>query len=114
MASSKDPFEAGKRIACVQCIDENVKNGMKLGIGSGSTIVFAVEHLKNRVQQEKLNIVCVPTSFQAHELIIDAGLVLGHLNDNPELDLAIDGADEVDVNLNCIKGEHRSHFIKRL
>ena len=100
-----DPFATGKRIACVQAVDENIKDGMRIGIGSGSTIVFAVEHLKSRVQKENLKLVCVPTSFQARELILQAGLVCGDLNDYPELDVAIDGADEVDSELNCIKGK---------
>ena len=92
-------------MACIQAVDENVRDGMKIGIGSGSTIVFAVTHLKEKVEKEKLKVVCVPTSFQARELILQAGLTLGDLNDNPELDVAIDGADEVDSALQCIKGE---------
>ena len=101
---SSDPFAAGKRAACIQAVDENVRDGMKVGIGSGSTIVFAVQHLKERVAKEGIRVICVPTSFQARELILEAGLPLGDLNTHPELDVAIDGADEVDTGLNCIKG----------
>jgi len=67
-------------------------------------VVFAVKRLAERVQDEKLNIVCIPTSFQAKRLTIESNLVLGDLDRYPELDLAIDGADEVDGNLQCIKG----------
>ena len=101
---SSDPYATGKEIACIQAVDENISNGMKVGIGSGSTIVFAVKRLKERVEKEKLQVVCVPTSFQARELILQAKLPLGDLNEHPVLDVAIDGADEVDSNLNCIKG----------
>lgn len=95
---------AGKKAAATKAIDDYVKHNQKLGIGSGSTIVFAVERLAERVKEEKLNVVCVPTSFQARQLIIEHGLVLGDLETHPQLDVAIDGADEVDKDLNCIKG----------
>jgi ribose 5-phosphate isomerase A len=75
-----------------------------LGIGSGSTVVYAVERIAERVKSEKLNLICIPTSFQARQLIIENGLILSDLDRNSEIDVAIDGADEVDANLNCIKG----------
>lgn len=75
-----------------------------LGIGSGSTVVYAVERLSQRVKDEKLNVFCIPTSFQARQLIVENGLVLSDLDRHPKLDVAIDGADEVDEELNCIKG----------
>jgi len=70
----------------------------------GSTIVHAVDRLKQRCIEEKLDVVCVPTSFQAKQLITENGLVLGTSEQYPELDVAIDGADECDAQLNCIKG----------
>uniref|UniRef100_A0A8C3DZZ2 ribose-5-phosphate isomerase n=1 Tax=Corvus moneduloides TaxID=1196302 RepID=A0A8C3DZZ2_CORMO len=57
-----------------------------------------------RVKEENLAIVCIPTSFQARQLILQNGLTLSDLDRNPELDVAIDGADEVDSDLNLIKG----------
>ncbi|EOA98555.1 Ribose-5-phosphate isomerase [Anas platyrhynchos] len=57
-----------------------------------------------RVKEENLAIVCIPTSFQARQLILQNGLTLSDLDRHPELDVAIDGADEVDSNLNLIKG----------
>uniref|UniRef100_A0A8C0MHY2 ribose-5-phosphate isomerase n=1 Tax=Canis lupus familiaris TaxID=9615 RepID=A0A8C0MHY2_CANLF len=57
-----------------------------------------------RVKQENLNLVCIPTSFQARQLILQYGLTLSDLDRHPEIDLAIDGADEVDADLNLIKG----------
>ncbi|XP_006038553.1 ribose-5-phosphate isomerase [Alligator sinensis] len=85
-------------------VDGHVQNNQVLGIGSGSTIVHAVHRLAERVQQENLNVICVPTSFQARQLILQNGLILSDLDRHPELDVAIDGADEVDSDLNLIKG----------
>eukprot|EP01116_Phalansterium_solitarium_P011395 TRINITY_DN27055_c0_g1_i1.p2 TRINITY_DN27055_c0_g1~~TRINITY_DN27055_c0_g1_i1.p2 ORF type:complete len:244 (+),score=32.12 TRINITY_DN27055_c0_g1_i1:43-774(+) len=96
--------EAAKKTAARVVVDEFVKDNMVLGIGSGSTVIYAVERLKERVKSENLNIICIPTSFQALQLITEGGLQLGDLSRNPTLDLAIDGADEIDPRLNLIKG----------
>lgn len=97
-------LEAAKKLAAFKAIDDYVHDKMVLGIGSGSTIVYAVERLKERVKDEQLDIVCIPTSFQARQLIIQNGLKLGELEINPVLDCAIDGADEVDDKMVLIKG----------
>ncbi|MEQ2204770.1 hypothetical protein XENOCAPTIV_018302 [Xenoophorus captivus] len=60
-------------------------NNQVVGVGSGSTIVYAVDRLAERVRQEKLNIVCVPTSFQARQLILQHGLTLSDLERHPEV-----------------------------
>ncbi|KAJ7988842.1 hypothetical protein DPEC_G00313380 [Dallia pectoralis] len=96
--------EEAKKLAGYAAVDNHVKDNHVVGVGSGSTIVFAVDRLAERVRQEKLNIVCVPTSFQARQLILKHGLVLSDLDRHPELDVAIDGADEVDAALTLIKG----------
>jgi len=77
----------------------------KLGIGSGSTVVYVVERLAERISKENLqNIVCVATSFQSNILLQEKGIETRSLNEVPELDLTIDGADEVDQHLQLIKG----------
>ncbi|XP_041699470.1 ribose-5-phosphate isomerase-like [Coregonus clupeaformis] len=96
--------EEAKKLAIYAAVDNHVQNNQVVGVGSGSTIVYAVDRLAERVRQEKLNIVCVPTSFQARQLILQRGLTLSDLDRNPELDVAIDGADEVDAALTLIKG----------
>ncbi|CAD7012781.1 ribose-5-phosphate isomerase [Ceratitis capitata] len=93
-----------KRIAAHRAVDEWVKTNTTVGIGSGSTVVFAVERLAERVRKEGLKIICVPTSFQARQLIVENDLTLGDLDRNPKLAVAIDGADEVDRNMVLIKG----------
>lgn len=101
---SQDPIEQAKKKAGYAAVDEFIKDGMVIGIGSGSTVVYAVERLVERVKTEKLHVVCLPTSFQSIQLIVDGGLVLGDLSRYPEIDVDIDGADEVDSQLNLIKG----------
>uniref|UniRef100_A0A452IVE8 Ribose-5-phosphate isomerase n=1 Tax=Gopherus agassizii TaxID=38772 RepID=A0A452IVE8_9SAUR len=96
--------EEAKRVAAWAAVDNHAKNNQVLGIGSGSTIVPVVHRLAERVKQENLNIVCIPTSFQARQLILQNGLSLSDLDRHPELDVAIDGADEVDSDLSLIKG----------
>ncbi|BFZ10219.1 hypothetical protein BsWGS_13258 [Bradybaena similaris] len=99
-----DAVEAGKIAAARRAVDENIKKGQVVGIGSGSTIVFAVQRIAERNRKEELNLVCIPTSFQARQLIHEYGLILGNLETSPEIDIAIDGADEVDDDINLIKG----------
>lgn len=80
-----------------------------IGIGSGSTIVFAVERLAHRVSSEHLKVTCIPTSYQAVQLIRQHSLTQSDLSANPVLDIAFDGADEVDANLVLIKGGGGCH-----
>ncbi|XP_068146562.1 ribose-5-phosphate isomerase [Drosophila tropicalis] len=99
--------QAKKRAACAAVEEWIIEGETKIvGIGSGSTIVYAVERIAERVWKdgELSDLICVPTSFQARSLILDHNLNLGDLDRNPILDVAIDGADEVDSRMVCIKG----------
>jgi ribose 5-phosphate isomerase A len=101
-----DPIELGKYYAARRAVDTYINHNTKIiGIGSGSTVIYAVGRLVEKIAEEKFDkIICIPTSFQAVQLIIDNKLTLGTLNQYPELDVAIDGADECDDQLNLIKG----------
>ena len=101
---SDDLIEKGKESAAVKAVDENVKKGMVLGIGSGSTVVYAVKRIAELNNENDLDLKCIPTSFQAYNLIIDNGLNLVSIDRYPVIDLDIDGADEIDKDLNAIKG----------
>jgi ribose 5-phosphate isomerase A len=101
---SDDLIEKGKESAAIKAVDENVKKGMVLGIGSGSTVVYAVKRIAELNNENDLDLKCIPTSFQAYNLIIDNGLNLVSIDMYPIIDLDIDGADEIDKNLNAIKG----------
>lgn len=96
-------LESAKKHAAVQAIQDWVKSPGAIGIGSGSTVVYAVEHLRENIEKYP-NLVCVPTSFQARQLIVQSGLKLGSLETHPLLDCVIDGADEVDDDRTLIKG----------
>jgi ribose 5-phosphate isomerase A len=104
MSTELSPLESAKRAAAYQAVDEHVATNMVVGIGSGSTVVYAVERIVQRVKAEGLVLQCVPSSFQATQLINEGGLHLSDLSRTPVIDVAIDGADEVDASLNCIKG----------
>jgi ribose 5-phosphate isomerase A len=82
---------------------EYVENGMALGLGTGSTVRYFVERLGELVG-EGLDVVGVPTSKRTEDLARQVGVPLTTLEETPALDLAVDGADEVDPDLNLIKG----------
>ena len=93
----------GKRAAAM------VEEGMRLGLGTGSTAAYAIEALGRRVQEEGLAVVGTPTSFAAERLARQHHIPLATLDELDELDLAFDGADEVDPALNLIKGRGGAH-----
>ncbi|KAM3967933.1 ribose-5-phosphate isomerase [Aphomia sociella] len=97
-------LEQAKQVAAYRAVDEFVTNNCVFGVGSGSTVIYAVQRLAERVEIENLKVICIPTSFQAKQLIIKHKLTLGELETNPEIDVTIDGADEVDSNMILIKG----------
>lgn len=91
-----------------------IENGMVCGIGTGSTVAFLIEELGRRVKEEKLEITGVPTSFQSKILCQAYGIKVRDPQDSTELDLAIDGADEVDPELNAIKGGGAAHTREKI
>ncbi|KAJ3292719.1 hypothetical protein HDU79_001113 [Rhizoclosmatium sp. JEL0117] len=112
-----DLVEQAKKKASYAAIDEHINaNTHVIGIGSGSTVVYCVERLAQRFKSEPgLKIrACIPTSFQANQLILEAGLPLAELNAHPVIDVTFDGADEIDASLNCIKGGGGCHLQEKL
>jgi ribose 5-phosphate isomerase A len=92
-----------KKIAAESAVDQ-VKAGMIVGLGTGSTAVFATQALGKRVQ-EGLDITGIPTSSHTEALAKSLGIRLSSLDQHQEIDLTIDGADEVEQGpLNLIKG----------
>ncbi|RZC49768.1 hypothetical protein C5167_018192 [Papaver somniferum] len=93
-----------KKIAAYKAV-EYVESGMVLGLGTGSTAYYAVNRIGELLKQGKLNnITGIPTSKKTEEQAISLGIPLSDLDAHPVLDLAIDGADEVDRYLNLVKG----------
>lgn len=94
---------ASKRNAGYRAAGE-VEDGMVVGLGTGSTVFFAMERLAERIEREGLAIDGVPTSYQAAIRARRYGIPLTSLDEHPELDIAIDGADQVDPALRLVKG----------
>lgn len=93
-----------KKIAAYKAV-EFVESGMVLGLGTGSTAKHAVDRIGELLRQGKLtNIVGIPTSMKTHEQAVSLGIPLSDLDSYPVIDLAIDGADEVDPFMNLVKG----------
>jgi len=92
-----------KRIAGEAAV-EFIEAGMVIGIGSGSTAAYMIQALARRLQAGLKIVGAVPTSEATEQLARILGIPLTDLDTYPELDLAIDGADEVDSHLNLIKG----------
>lgn len=94
---------------------ERVESGMILGLGSGSTAALFIEELGRRWRAEEVReIVGVPTSFQAAQLAQQYGIPQITLNEIDHIDLAVDGADEVDPAKNLIKGGGACHTREKL
>lgn len=85
-----------------------VEDDMVIGLGTGSTVFYTIERLAVRIR-EGLKISGIPTSYQTAIRAREYGIQLTTLDDNPVIDLAIDGADEVDPHLNLIKGRGAAH-----
>lgn len=103
MSSEMSPIDRAKYAAAVKAVDY-VQDGMKVGLGTGSTAFWMVKRLAERVRDEGLRVTGVPTSSRTAALAREEGIALTTLDEAGWLDLTIDGADEVDADLNLIKG----------
>ena len=109
MTAEQDPVkvmkqEVGKAAAA------RVKSGDIVGLGTGSTTAYAIEYLGERIKSGELkDIKGIPTSFQASVLAKQYGIPLTTLDEVDHIDIAIDGADEVDPQKNLIKGGGAAH-----
>jgi ribose 5-phosphate isomerase A len=83
---------------------KHVKDGFIVGLGSGSTAAFAIEALGKRVKREKMRVMGIPTSYQAFLLAVECGIPVTSLDEHPDVDVTIDGADQVTPELYLIKG----------
>ncbi len=103
MAADLNPIDKAKFVAARRAVDY-VEDGMKLGLGTGSTAAWMVRCLAERMKEERLRVIGVPTSRRTAELAASLGIPVHTLDEAKWLDLTIDGADEFDSNLNLIKG----------
>jgi ribose 5-phosphate isomerase A len=103
MPAELSPIDKAKFVAARRAVDL-VQPGMKLGLGTGSTAAWMVRCLAERIREEGLKVVGVPTSGRTAALARQLGVPLATLDEVRWLDLTIDGADECDRSLNLIKG----------
>ena len=101
--------------AVAEAAVDQIQNGMILGLGSGSTAALMIEALALKIKSGEIkDIVGVTTSFQGEVLASELGIPLKSLSSVSEIDLAIDGADEVDPNFQLIKGGGACHVQEKL
>jgi len=91
-----------------------VKNRNVVGLGTGSTAVYMIEELGRRVREEGLDITGIPTSFDSAVLARKHGVPVQTLDDVDHVDIAIDGADEVDLQNQLIKGRGAAHLREKI
>ncbi|MEM8808954.1 MAG: ribose 5-phosphate isomerase A, partial [Cyanobacteria bacterium P01_G01_bin.38] len=114
MSAGMDPVKLMKqevgRAAAAQ-----VQSGTIVGLGTGSTTAFAIQFIGERLQSGELkDVKGIPTSFQAIVLARDYGIPLVSLDEVDHIDMAIDGADEVDPQKNLIKGGGAAHTQEKI
>lgn len=103
MSSDLSPIDKAKFVAAKKAV-EFVEDGMRVGLGTGSTAAWMVRCLGELVREEGLKIRGVPTSTRTATLAQECGIEVVSLDAAKWLDLTIDGADEFDADLNLIKG----------
>lgn len=107
--------EAAKRAAAYAAVDAHVgRQDRIIGIGSGSTVPYVVERIVQQGKELNSGRIFLPTGFQSKELIVSNGLQLGDVDCHPIIDVTIDGADEVDPQLNAIKGGGACHLREKV
>ncbi|EFP83780.1 ribose 5-phosphate isomerase A [Puccinia graminis f. sp. tritici CRL 75-36-700-3] len=110
-----DPIEASKQLAAYAAVDQHIlPHHRVIGIGSGSTVPYVVERIVQQGHETNESRWFIPTGFQSKELIVKAGLNLGDVDQFPRLDITLDGADEVDADLNAIKGGGACHLREKV
>lgn len=102
-SDAPDPIDKAKSVAARRAVDY-VEDGMRVGLGTGSTAAWMVRRLGERVRSEGLRVTGVPTSARTAALARECGIPLATLDEVRWLDLTIDGADEFDGDLALIKG----------
>ena len=103
MKANLDPIQQEKQNAALAAV-KHVKDGYIVGLGSGSTAAFAIEALGERIKQENLHIMGIPTSYQAFLLAVECKIPITTLDEHPVIDVTIDGADQLTPELLLIKG----------
>ncbi len=94
---------AMKKLVAEEAVNLYVKDGMNVGLGTGSTAYYAIKRIGELVAQG-YNLTCVATSVQSEELAKECGIKVVDLDEVDKLDVTIDGADEVSPTMQLVKG----------
>jgi ribose 5-phosphate isomerase A len=112
---TNDPQSAAKQRAGETAVDRYVRSGMRVGLGTGSTAVWAIRRLGALLASGALtDVTGVPTSEASRAEAQACGVPLTTLDDDPRLDLTIDGADEVSPALDLVKGGGGAHLREKI
>ncbi len=103
MHKNNATVQEARRAAIMRALEE-IKDGMVLGLGSGTTVAQLIEELGKIVRGKGLRISVIPSSYQSYHKAIEQGLKITWLDENPNPDLVIDSFDQVDSSGNAIKG----------
>jgi ribose 5-phosphate isomerase A len=95
--------EDAKKHAALEAV-KHIRNGQIIGLGSGSTAAYAIQEIGKIVRKKKWHVLAVPTSYQAFLLAVNSHIPVTTLDEHPQVDITIDGADQIDPDLNMIKG----------
>ena len=101
--SSASWIEDAKRRAALEAV-KHIRNGHIIGLGSGSTAAYAIREIGQLIRKKKWQVLGIPTSHQALMLAVNCGIQVTTLEEHPRVDVTIDGADQIDPDLNMIKG----------
>ncbi|MFY0692022.1 MAG: ribose-5-phosphate isomerase RpiA [Paracoccaceae bacterium] len=113
MTSDLSPIDTAKHAAARRAV-AFIEDGMRVGLGTGSTAEWMVKCLGERVRNEGLRITGVATSKRTAKLAEELGITVVSLDEAKWLNLTIDGADEYDHDLNLIKGGGGAHLIEKI
>ncbi len=92
---------------------EKIMDGQVLGLGTGSTTHYFIEKIGMRIKEEEINVMGVPTSYQSFLLAKQWNIPVTTLDEH-DIDIAIDGADEIDPEFNLIKGGGAAHTLEKI
>lgn len=107
-------MEEFKKIAAEKAVEE-IESGMVVGLGTGSTVFYAIQKLAEEIRTGSLiNIVAIASSIQSEKLANKLNIPIISFHEKQEIDITIDGADEVDKYLNLIKGGGAAHLREKI
>lgn len=114
MSSIIDVKKVSTKLSAGEKAVEYIKDGMVVGLGTGTTTVFTIRKLGDRIRKEGIKILGVPTSAYAEKIAKEVNIPLVPVDELNELDLTVAGADEVDFNGNGIKGMKGALLLEKL